>query len=782
MKILLNDHVKFIRQDLEEAWNLKTDESGWQDVVLPHDWAVSCPFDRNCSSGTGYLPGGTGWYRIHFDLPAGSEDKNISVFFEGVYKHASVWCNQYYLGKWANGYTSFSFDLTGTVRERNNVLSVRVSHEDISDSRWYTGSGIERPVYLQIREKVFADEYDSSMETLMADENHAQLRLCQAVRNSSDRSQHVSVRSFLGGTLFCEMEQEIPAGEEKILEYTGILEKPDIWSLQNPVLTEWKMQVTADNEVMEETVICTGIRTFRFDPDQGFSLNGVSMKLKGVCLHEDAGSFGNAVPENVWKRRLLKLQKMGANTIRMSHNPHSEALYRLCDELGLLVIDEAFDEWQDPKNKWWQGHNVYPPRHQGYFLDYPQWHEKDIASFVKARRSHPCVIMWSIGNEIDYPNDPYCHESFAEVTGNNDNGKPLAERRYDPDKPDAARLVGLARDLAELVRKYDTTRPVSLASAFPELSSKTGLFGPLDVIGYNYKEQFYEADHKRFPDQPIFGSENGHDLAAWKAVTEHPYIAGQCLWTGIDYLGETGGWPEHGSRAGHLTTAGFEKEDYYFRQSLWTGEPMIRLCVCEPDAGDWMELRRHSWNGAQGTLVRAEVYTNLPQAELFLNGRSLGRQVQKDEKGKFVWVLPYESGELKAAGYRSDDSRETVTDMIRSQKQSCRLGLRLLEQTLLADGSSIGQIQIDVLDADGNLQTEAEDLIEAEVSGQASFLHMDNGNLADTTPYTSRQRRAYDGHLMLYIRASETPGEVVISAGSRNTGRAQLRFRTEAAE
>ena len=272
------------------------------------------------------------------------------------------------------------------------------------------------------------------------------------------------------------------------------------------------------------------------------------MKLKGVCVHHDAGCLGAAVPGEVWAIRLKKLKAMGCNAIRTAHNPPDPDLLNLCDRLGFLVMDEAFDEWEGIKNKWWQGHNVYPPKHFGYAEDFPQWHQQDLASMVRRDRNHACVILWSIGNEIDYPNDPYVTPLFREVMGNNDANKPLAERLYDVRKPDAGRLAVVAAELTEQVHRLDDSRPVTSAMSFPELSNLTGYADALDLSGYNYREQFYEKDHETYPGRVILGSENSHDPAAWRAVEDHPYIAGQFLWIGIDFLGECPDGPNGSAR------------------------------------------------------------------------------------------------------------------------------------------------------------------------------------------------------------------------------------------
>ncbi len=762
MEILLQKNVKFILKDVEDGWNTHLDDSDWEDVVLPHDWAVSRSFSKEYSSGTGYLPGGTGWYRIPFELPREAADCDITLCFGGVYKHARVWCNQYYLGDWANGYTPFDFNITHAVRfGQKNLITVQVNHNDTADSRWYTGSGIEREVRLLIQPKVHEVAKERAFRVKSIEGNRAVIETEHVLVNKKETESPYRITEYVAGAERVSSEGRIEAGSTVKVSFEYELKDLMLWSADEPNLHEWKTIVESgvDKDINQCKV---GILKTYFDPDKGFFCNNVPMKLKGVCLHEDAGSFGNAVPKNVWRRRLAKLKEMGANTVRMSHNPHSESLYELCDEMGFFVIDEIFDEWEGPKNKWWQGHNVYPPRHQGYFLDYPTWHERDVEAFVKARRNHASVIMWSIGNEIDYPNDPYCHESFAEMTGNNDAGKPSQEKQYDPEKPNAVRLVTLAKELTRLVKKYDETRPVSLASAFPELSGNTGLFDCLGVIGYNYKEQFYEADHKRFPDKPIFGSENGHDYKQWLAVTENDYISGQCLWTGIDYLGETRGWPEHGSRAGHLTTAGFEKPDFYFRKSLWNEkEKFVKLATCKKDAPGWMELRRFSWKYEAGEEIRVEAYSGLSEVELFVNDRSVGR-TERDETGKFVWIIPFEKGVLKAVA--RDKEGSVYEDILETDNEGATVTAKLVDEPFASEPAfgAYEQIEVTVLDTKGRIARDAEVQVTVETEGEVSFAHMDNGNLADTSDYTSNVRNTHGGRLMVYVRRGERAGNSAV--------------------
>lgn len=590
----LCDGWRFHLGECEEAWYKGYDDSHFRQVMVPHDWSVEGPFSQDYSSGTGYLQGGIGWYRVRFSLPEAYRGKSIRIVFDGVYKNSQVWCNSYYLGKRPSGYATFSYDISPFVcfGDEENQVSVKVTHTDIADSRWFTGSGITRKVTLVAEEPVHPKEYGCFFETVSVEKDGAsqcaKLRITQEIMNQSAQAELVEIETVLltaDGVQAASAKGEIKLEAESegslVLE-TEVLE-PRLWSCEQPYLytmQTWYRTKEAGRYLADSQKV--GIRTFYFDADKGFFLNGVGQKLKGVCVHDDGGVLGAAMKAEVWQRRLALLKESGCNAIRCSHNPHMPELYDLCDAMGFLMMDEAFDEWENPKNKWSVGHNVYPPKHQGYYEDFPAWHEADLRAMVRRDRNHPSVILWSIGNEIDYPNDPYCHPMFETMTGNNDANKPVSERRYDSNKPNAERLAVIARHLVSLVKKEDVSRPVTLAAAFPEMSSRLGFLDAIDVIGYNYKEHLYEEDHRRFPAKPIFGSENGHSEEAWRAVAEHDYISGQFLWTGIDYLGEAHGFPVHGSPAGFITTAGFKKKEFEERKRLWSGETKQREGKEEP--------------------------------------------------------------------------------------------------------------------------------------------------------------------------------------------------------
>ena len=728
-----------------EANYMGYDDSAWRTVTLPHDWAVEHPFDPLYSSGTGYLPGGIGWYRKTFRLSEKEAAKRVTVCFQGVYKHARVWINSHYLGRHAYGYTSFSFDLTPFIRAGENVIAVRVEHAETADSRWYTGSGIDRHVTLTLTEKehLMEDEIFARTEAVM--KTRALVRV--SLRADPELSVRVQLRTPSGKTAASATARH---GEKSV---TLEVRDPHLWSPEDPYLYTLRAEGLKERKTVDRIEFPFGLRTIRFDPDRGFFLNDRAMKLKGVCVHHDAGCLGAAVPKQVWRKRLETLKRMGCNAIRTAHNPPDPDLLDLCDEMGFLVMDEAFDEWEGIKNKWWQGHNVYPPKHFGYGEDFPEWHESDLRSMVIRDRNHPCVILWSIGNEIDYPNDPYVTPLFREVLGNNDANKPLAERLYDPKKPDAGRLAAVARELVKTVHQLDDSRPVLSALSFPELSNRTGFADALDLSGYNYRERFYEEDHRKYPRRVILGSENSHDPAAWRDVEDHEFISGQFLWTGVDFLGECPGWPRRISQAGALDLRGKEKPQFAQRQALWTGEPMARLTVSgaeTEDRGAWGESFR--WQGTPGEQKRVSCYTNQPEAELFLNGRSLGRQPATRENGyRVVWTVGYEDGVLEVRAGEMSDRLATPGNAVSMEIRTDRTALR-------RDGQDVLQAEILLKDQEEN--PAKDEIIHCQVLGDLTLLGLENGQPDDLTPYPSPYRRTREGSLTAYARAGILPGKI----------------------
>ncbi|MDR2746514.1 MAG: DUF4982 domain-containing protein [Treponema sp.] len=796
METLNLENWKFSLEGDTDPWVPDFDDRFWEDVVVPHDWAVSFPFSVEHSSGTGYLPGGTGWYRTVFR--AGPVNgKRAFIRFGGVYKNSQVWCNGYYLGRRPGGYYEFRYDISHCLREGDNVIAVKVSHENTADSRWYTGSGIYRRVFVEIHDPVYI-EADSLVLTGVPEEGR--IIVSGDIVNTCGERAKAELRVRIDGEeKAVESGLEVPEGGAVPFSLSIPLSGPRLWSAEDPKLYRVGIELRAAAGGREffyrAPPVNTGLRSIRFDPDRGFFINGNNEKLRGVCFHHDSGCLGAAFWPDVWRRRLEKLKTMGCNAVRMSHNPQAGELYDLCDEMGFYVMDEAFDEWEGCKNKWVRGHNVYPPAHYGYYEDFPQWHERDLAAMVIRGRNHPSVIMWSIGNEIDYPNDPYVHPLFAEMAGNNDAKKPKAEREYNPLKPNMERLAVIAGELAGIVKKYDKSRPVLTAAAFPELSSRIGFFDSLDLVGYNYKERLYEADHKRFPRLPILGSENGHHLEAWKAVRDRDYISGQFLWTGIDFLGEARGWPVRGSLAGLLDTGGFEKTGYYRRRALWSDKPFAYLVTAlREDAEKERPSFYRSWNYRPGEQVTVTCYTSRGPVELFLNGKSLGsRDCGEDFP---AWTVSFERGTLEARGPGSTDTLESTLPAVQFRlnrwEASPGTGAENASGPRTAPGSGnlpgagarstgarstgkgspppsayrIAQAELELLDGDGRLCVRENPRVRFSLSGEGKILGIENGDLSDLTEYRAPWRRVYRGRLIVYVLLPAASGGARLEASA----------------
>lgn len=758
----INRHWKFHYGDVPPAFQKDFPDVDWQTVSVPHDWSVTMPFDRNCSSGTGYLPGGTAWYRKHFTLPAQAEGGRVRLVFDGIYKNARIWVNSYYLGMWPYGYSEICLDITdfACFGETENVVSVRVEREDLADSRWFTGCGIYRKVTVETAPSVCFAHHGVFFATRSVSDGAAEVVVSAEVENHTGESVTVPVHHELIGpdgapALSLEGAAEVAPGETKTVVLSGSVSNPALWSDKTPVL--YRLVSTAADDRQETAV---GVRSFRFDPDEGFFCNGENKKLKGVCVHHDAGTLGAAVYRKTWARRLRKFKDMGCNAIRMSHNPMMPELYDLCDEMGFYVIDEAFDEWEGCKNKWSTGHNVYPPKHYGYSEYFPQWHEHDLKTMIRRDRNHPCVMMWSIGNEIDYPNDPYCHPSFTTMTGNNDANKPAQERMYNPAKPNMERLTKLAAMLADEAREEDATRPITAAVAFPELSTYLGYIDCMDVVGYNYKEEFYERDHARFPQKPFFGSENSYTLEAWKAVRDSKNIFGQFIWTGADFFGETVLWPMHGSSAGHLTTAGFEKPQFYFRRGLWAEGETAGLVTARAPAKEKEQYEFfRSWNYVPGEPVEIRCYSSAGAPRVTLNGRELPMEDCTSDLGAYRCEIPFEAGELRAVVGRAEDVLCTT---------GAPVALRLTVVGDLCAGGDVCQVEVEVVDGEGRLVPDAGDRLHIAVEGAAELIAADNGDLYDPTDCQSPVRRAHQGRMLLTIRSLDEPGAATVTVSAES--------------
>lgn len=767
--LLFNDNWKFHKGDTADAGKTSFDDKSWQSVSLPHDWSIEGPFDEQWASATAYLPAGIGWYRKTFDLRPGMRTKNIYIYFDGVYKNSEVWINGHYLGKRPNGFIPFQYDLSQYLHfSGKNIIAVKADHTEFADSRWYTGSGIYRNVYLIAANPVNIDMWGMSFSTPEITSEKATASVQLSVTNHSKINTAVNIRY----RLLNKEGQQVAQADQKAIKITAgssiraIIElhvtRPELWSLTNPSLYKMITQIYAGGKKVDDNEQLVGFRKIRFDKDKGFFLNDENLKIKGVCVHDDAGALGVAVPEEVWERRLRILKEGGCNSIRMSHNPHADYVYNLCDKMGLLVMDEAFDEWELGKNKWIKGWNVGTPGQDGYHEYFAAWADRDLKDMVLRNRNHPSIILWSIGNEIDYPNDPYTHEVLN--TGNNPQ---IYGKGYLPNHPPASRLGEIARHLVQVVKDYDTTRPVTAALAGVVMSNEAGYPEALDIVGYNYQEFRYPDDHKKYPDRIIYGSENGMAQDAWSAVSDNDYISGQYLWTGIDYLGEARQWPARSSEPGLIDLAGFKKPAYYFRQSLWTDKPMIYIGTAAIANGNNRRSRNAApnWNYNQDDSIRVTCFTNCDEAELFLNGQSLGKKTLADTKERTLsWITIYKPGELLVKGYKkgnevSDYALKTADEPYAVKATADKI---LFSKTK----KQTAHVEINIVDKNGTLVYNAENEIKVAIEGPATLLGLENGSALSHEDYKSSKHKTLHGKLMAYIQFAEKPGPVRITISS----------------
>jgi beta-galactosidase len=760
---------RFQLGDEPTAIHREFDDSGWQAVQLPHDWSIAGPFGPEHASGTGYAPGGVGWYRKRFTLDPALQGRQIAVEFDGAYQNAQVWINGQFVGSRPYGYSSFILDLTPRLDFKGeNVLAVRVDHAKVADSRWYTGSGIYRHVRLRITDKVSVAPWGVFVTTPEISAEQAAVAVETEINNASDDDRTVTIRQTVWDA---EREQVAAHSGSATVRRWSVAKsqaaltvmKPARWSVDSPVLYTLVTEIVDGDQVIDTARTPFGIRTIRFDADKGFFLNGENMKLKGVCLHHDAGCLGAAVPVKVLERRLRLMKEIGANAIRTSHNPPAPELLELCDRMGFLVQDEAFDEFTPPKNKWIQGRNVGLPARLGYGEIFEEWAERDIQDMVRRDRNHPSVIMWSIGNEIDYPNDPFTHP----VLGND----------FRSTHPRAEELIPHGKRLVRAVKELDTTRPVTAALAKVEMTNAVGFPELLDIVGYNYQEGRYGDDHKSYPQRVIYGSENDDNFGAWQAVANNEFIAGQFLWTGFDYLGEAPAWPARIFPGGIADLAGFKKPDAWWRQALWSDKPMVYLAAFQRPAGEGEQTRGFDrralgrggwglgehWNWSEGSPVRVLCATNCEEVDLMLNGK-LVRTVTKndDRQGWRAAEIDFAPGKLEAVGRNGE--AEAARFALQTAGPAKKILLAADNQELAADGHDVAQVVFAVVDEHGVRVPDAEQEVAFTIDGPVRLLGIDNARTDGAVDYQDDKCTAYRGRGLAIMQSLRDAGEATITA------------------
>jgi beta-galactosidase len=776
-------------------------DTGWREVTLPHDWGVEGAFKQEYPGDTGKLPWfGVGWYRRHFTLAPVALGKKYYLDVDGAMAYSMVWLNGHFVGGWPYGYASWELDLTPFLKAGENVLAIRLDNPPDS-SRWYPGGGIDRNVWLVETEPTHVAHWGVVVTMPEISADTATVNVSVTVDNPTPAAPlTVTSRIFgsgsngqlAGAAIATSNEAVVPASTSgtsgiDVINTQVKIANPTLWGLDHPYLYYAVTEVTQGKKLVDRTVTPFGIRTAKFDPEHGFFLNGQHVMLNGVCDHSDLGALGSAINTRGLQRQLELLKEMGCNAIRTSHNPPSPELLDLCDRMGFLVMDEFADCWEIPK------------RPNGYNLLYDDWHEKDLRALVRRDRNHPSVIMWSVGNEI-----------------------PEQSRHQGP---------GMAAELSAIVHEEDPTRPTTFACSDIN-GGYNGYQNGVDVFGYNYKPGEYAKFHNAHPEIPLFGSEtastissrgeyffpvtankadgnvnfqvSSYDLAAprwanlpdweFKGLDENPFVAGEFVWTGFDYIGEPTPYntdrkklpdftdpalkakaedelkttgkvlvPSRSSYFGILDLAGFKKDRFYLYQSRWRPElPMAHI------------LPHWNWPERVGQVTPVHVYTSGDEAELFLNGKSLGRK----KKGQFEYRLRwddvvYQPGELKVIAYK--DGKQWAEDVVKTTGPAAKIKLAADRAKIKADGQDLSYVTVTIADQSGLMVPRSHNLVEFGITGPGQIVAVDNGDATSLAPFHAKQVKAFNGLALVIVRAiAGHPGKIMLHAKSQGLAAADV--------
>jgi beta-galactosidase len=708
------------------------DDGAWRLLNLPHDWSIEGQYDINHPTGRGggYLPAGIGWYRKAFTLPASIKDKQVFIEFDGVMANSEVWVNGQYLGKRPFGYVSFRYELTPHLKSagQTNTVAVRVDNSDQPASRWYAGAGIYRHVRLVTMHPVHIDHWGVFITTPDVTVDKASVNIAVDVKNQTSKTTSVTVQTTVKGQdgsnfVSAPSTLTIKAGETKKANLNVAVDKPQLWDNDQPNLYTAVTSVKTGNNTVDEVSTPFGIRNVHFDAATGFYLNGVNKKILGVCLHLDGGPVGTAVPLAVWERRLTTLKSCGVNAIRVAHHPMDPGFYDLCDRMGFLVMNETFDTWTAAK----------PNGTRGYNLHFNEWWETDTRDVVLRDRNHPSIIMYSIGNEI----------------------------RDRLDREDGQQRLLNQRDL---VHKLDPTRPVTMALFRPNEMKvyDNGVAEMLDIVGQNYRESELVAAWKAKPDRKVIGTENRHDNETWLILRDNPFMSGQFLWTGIDYLGEAN-WPEISRNVALLDRNGYIKPLGYERQSWWSCTPMVKVVRSEDNGGrgplkmDWTPADFGAYDEAH-----LFVYSNCDEVEIVLNGESKGRQTIHQDATPRFWNIEFEPGVLKAIGYNK--GAIVAVDELVTADRGVKLELKAERTTVKNDWDDLVYVTASIVDQAGRVNPTINPSIKVTVSGAGSLVGLDNSSILSHEPYKTNVRTAVDGKVVALIQAKADKGEIIITA------------------
>ena len=778
--ILFDAGWKFHRGGAQRAERPEFDDADWRTIDLPHDWSIedtsgtNSPFNRDAIGqvSAGFTTGGTGWYRKAFVVPETDRNERIVIQFDGVYMNPEVWINGESLGSHPYGYTSFWYDITDKLKfGSRNVLAVKVSNEG-ENSRWYSGSGIYRHVWLKVLEPVHVAQWGTSVGTEDVSAASASVRIETRVDNRTGSAATVALTTRIvapGGAEVgrASSQQSIGANGTSSFVQDVLVRNPALWSTESPALYTAVSEVRSSDRLLDEVETTFGIRSVSFDVVKGFELNGKPMKLKGGSFHHDHGPLGSKSYDRAEERRVELLKASGFNAIRCSHNPPAPAFLDAADRLGMLVIDEAFDMWRDPKN----------PNDYSVFFD--EWWQRDIESMISRDRSHPSVIAWSVGNEIP--------------------------------GMDSARVVETAKTLAAFVRKVDPTRPV-LAAVNNLNPKKDPFFASLDVAGYNYgsggdhlNETIFKTDHGRVPSRIMIQTES-YPLEAfqsWMDVLDHQWLLGDFVWTAFDYIGEAsigwrGYWQEQGffpwnlAFTGDIDICGWKRPQSYYRDALWK-ENQLSIFVTPPTPSFEVNPNRMSWSkwhwfdvvadwnwkGHENRPLRVSVYSSYEEAELFLNGTPLGRK-RTDRGSRFTatWDVPYQAGDLNAIGYRGGN--QVGSAVLKTARDVSQIAVTADRDRIDANGQDLSYVTVELRDANGTRNPKAENLLAFQVEGPGTIVGVGNANPVSVESYQRPERKAWQGRCLVIVKSGNQPGEIRLKVSSAGLPGTEITIRSTA--
>jgi beta-galactosidase len=760
---------KFLLGDPADAQKPEFDDQSWRTVVLPHDWSIEGTFDPKSvtGGGEGFLPQGTAWYRHTFNVPVNWQGKNVSIEFDGVYMNCDVWINGQNLGNHPYGYTAFSYDLTPYLKfGGSNVIAVRVDVSKQRNSRWYSGCGIYRHVHLSVTNPVHIPQWGVAIQTPKADETDATIVIRTEVKNDSGAA--VSVHSTLIGPdgKNISTTRTVGAAEAPFVSVENFdLHNPVLWSPESPKLYRAITQLVRDGKVIDQVENSFGVRTIAWSAANGFQLNGKTIKLCAGCVHNDNGPLGSACFDRAEERRVQLLKDAGFNAIRTSHNPPSSAFLDACDRLGMLVMDEAFDCWDQGKNA------------ADYHLYFKDWWQRDIDSMVLRDRNHPSIVFWSVGNEI----------------------------------PDALSQTGadLVKPLADRIKSNDTTRPITEAICQSPNATQLPFFdvhsATLDVVGCNYILDWAVKDHDRAPSRVLTVTESfPHDLFHYWALTQdNSYVIGDCVWTALDYLGENGigraelvatndnppgghgednFFPWHGAYCGDLDITGDRKPVSHYRDILWDRGEKLFMTVEQPvPEGQkmWVQswgvtpsLPSWTWPGFEGKPVKVDVYSRYDSVELFQDGKSLGEKpTTRAQQFKATFDLTYTPGTLKIVAKK--DGQEVASQTLVTAGTAATINLTPDRKTIHSDGQDLSFVTVEVRDKKGMLQPNADQEISFKIDGPGTIAAVGNGDMTSTELYQGTQRKVFDGRALVVIRSNGKPGTIHLKATNADLASAE---------